>query len=52
MIAGRSERLLQVVTVPILSPLREMTGFVLILTDATEQMEAFSAERSPFCNPT
>jgi DNA polymerase III subunit epsilon len=38
-IAGRSGRLLQVMTVPIMGPLRKMSGFVLILTDATEQME-------------
>jgi len=43
---GRSGRLLQVATVPILGPLREMTAFVLILTDATEQMEAFRRAES------
>jgi DNA polymerase-3 subunit epsilon len=46
MIAGRSGRLLQVATVPILGPLREMTAFALILTDATEQMEAFRRAES------
>ena len=45
-IAGRSGRLLQVATVQILGPRREMTGFVLILTDATEQMEAFRRAES------
>ena len=45
-IPGRSGRLLQVATVPILSPLREMTAFILILTDATEQMEAFRRAES------
>jgi DNA polymerase III subunit epsilon len=38
-IAGRNGRLLHVAMAPILSPLREINGFVLILTDATEQME-------------
>ena len=46
MIAGRSGRLLQVATVPILGPLREMSAFALILTDATEQMEAFRRSES------
>jgi DNA polymerase-3 subunit epsilon len=45
-IAGRSGRLLQVEVVPILSPLREMTGFAMILTDATEQMEGFRGSES------
>jgi DNA polymerase-3 subunit epsilon len=45
-IAGRSGRLLQVAVVPILSPLREMSGFALILTDATEQMEGFRRAES------
>ena len=45
-IAGRSGRLLQVATVHILGPLREMTAFALILTDATEQMEAFRRSES------
>lgn len=45
-IAGRSGRLLQVATVQILGPRREMTGFALILTDATEQMEAFRRAES------
>ncbi|HSO62967.1 MAG TPA: exonuclease domain-containing protein [Desulfobacterales bacterium] len=45
-IAGRSGRLLQVETVYILGPLREMTAFALILTDATEQMEAFRRAES------
>ena len=40
-IAGRSRRLLQVAAVPILGPRLEMSAFALILTDATEQMEAF-----------
>ncbi|MCU0593606.1 MAG: exonuclease domain-containing protein, partial [Desulfobacterales bacterium] len=40
-IASRSGRLLQVAVVPILSALREISGFVLILTDATEHMEGF-----------
>jgi DNA polymerase-3 subunit epsilon len=37
---ARNRRLLQAVTVPILSPLRELSGFVLILTDFTGQMES------------
>lgn len=45
-IAGRSGRLLQVAVVPILSPVREMSGFALILTDATEQMEGFRRAES------
>jgi DNA polymerase-3 subunit epsilon len=45
-IPGRSGRLLQAAMVPILGPLREMTAFVLILTDATEQMEAFRRAES------
>jgi DNA polymerase-3 subunit epsilon len=45
-IAGRSGRLLQVAVVPILSPHREMSGFALILTDATEQMEGFRRAES------
>lgn len=45
-IAGRSGRLLQVAVVPILGPLREMTGFAMILTDATEQMEGFRRAES------
>jgi DNA polymerase-3 subunit epsilon len=39
--AARNRRLLQAVTVPILSPLRELSGFVLILTDFTGQMDSF-----------
>jgi DNA polymerase-3 subunit epsilon len=38
---ARNNRLLQAVTVPILSPLRELSGFVLILTDFTGRMESF-----------
>ncbi len=45
-IAGRSGRLLQIAVVLILSPLREMSGFALILTDATEQMEGFRRAES------
>jgi len=45
-IAGRSGRLLQVAVVPILSPNREMNGFAMILTDATEQMEGFRRAES------
>jgi DNA polymerase-3 subunit epsilon len=41
MMVARNSRLLQVVTVPILSPLRELSGLVLILTDFTVQMESF-----------
>jgi DNA polymerase-3 subunit epsilon len=44
--AGRSGRMLQVALVPILSPLRELSGFALILTDATEQMEGFRRAES------
>jgi DNA polymerase-3 subunit epsilon len=39
--ATRGKRLLQAVTVPIFSPLRELAGFVLILTDATRRLETF-----------
>jgi DNA polymerase-3 subunit epsilon len=45
-IASRSGRLLHVAVVPILSPLREINGFALILTDATEQMEGFRRSES------
>jgi DNA polymerase III subunit epsilon len=45
-IAGRSGRLLQVAAVPILGPLREMSGFALIFADATEQMEGFRRAES------
>ncbi len=45
-IAGRSRRLLQVAAVPILGPRLEMSAFALILTDATEQMEAFRQAES------
>jgi DNA polymerase III subunit epsilon len=45
-IASRSGRLLHIAVVPILSPLREISGFVLILTDATEQMEGFRRAES------
>ena len=45
-IAGRSGRLLQVATVHILGSMREMIAFALILTDATEQMEAFRRSES------
>ena len=45
-IAGRSGRLLQVAVVPILNPIREMNGFAMILTDATEQMEGFRRAES------
>jgi len=38
---ARNRRLLQAVTVPILGPLRELSGFVLILTDFTGQMDSF-----------
>jgi DNA polymerase-3 subunit epsilon len=37
---ARNNRLLQAVAVPILSRLRELSGFVLILTDFTGQMES------------
>jgi len=39
--AARNRRLLHGVMVPILSPLRELSGFVLILTDFTGQMDSF-----------
>lgn len=39
--AGRNNRLLRALTVPILSPLRELSGFVLIFTDLTGQMDSF-----------
>ncbi|MBI5579119.1 MAG: 3'-5' exonuclease [Deltaproteobacteria bacterium] len=45
---ARNKRLLQAVTVPILSPLRELSGFVLILTDFTGQMESFRQVESLF----
>lgn len=45
-VAGRSGRLLQMATVPVLGVLREMKGFALILTDATEQMEEFRRAES------
>jgi DNA polymerase III subunit epsilon len=45
---ARNNRLLQAVTVPILSPLRELSGFVLILTDFTGQMESFRRVESLF----
>jgi DNA polymerase-3 subunit epsilon len=38
---ARNDRLLQALAVPILSPLRELSGFVLILTDFTGQMESY-----------
>ncbi|MCU0561131.1 MAG: exonuclease domain-containing protein [Desulfobacterales bacterium] len=38
---ARNQLLLQAAAVPILSPLRELTGFVLILTDFTGRMEFF-----------
>ena len=38
---ARNQRLLQAAAVPILSPLRELTGFVLILVDFTGRMESF-----------
>ncbi|MFO7707684.1 MAG: exonuclease domain-containing protein [Desulfobacterales bacterium] len=39
--AARNHRLLQAAAAPILSPLRELSGFVLILTDFTSRMESF-----------
>jgi DNA polymerase-3 subunit epsilon len=45
---ARNNRLLQAVAVPILSPLRELSGFVLILTDFTGQMESFRRVDSLF----
>lgn len=38
---ARNHRLLQAAAAPILSQLRELTGFVLILTDFTGRMESF-----------
>jgi DNA polymerase-3 subunit epsilon len=45
---ARNHRLLQAVAVPILSPLRELSGFVLILTDFTGQMESYRKVDSLF----
>jgi len=45
---ARNNRLLQAVAVPILSPLRELSGFVLILTDFTGQMESYRRVDSIF----
>ncbi len=45
---ARNLRLLQAVAVPILSPLRELSGFVLILTDFTGQMESYRKVDSLF----
>ncbi len=39
--AARNRRLLRALTVPILSPLRDLSGFVLILTDFTGQLDSF-----------
>ncbi len=39
--AARNHRLLQAAATPILSPLRELSGFVLILTDFTRRMESY-----------
>lgn len=38
-LTGRNDRFLRAEAVPILSPHREMSGFVLILTDITAQLE-------------
>ncbi|MGE5256804.1 MAG: exonuclease domain-containing protein [Hyphomicrobiales bacterium] len=45
---GRNQRLLQVVTVPILRPMREISGFVLILTDVTAPTKSFQRAESLF----
>jgi DNA polymerase-3 subunit epsilon len=42
-VLGRNQRLLRVMTLPTLSLLRELSGFVLIFMDISGQLETFSA---------